>query len=209
MRPDRAVTPVIGTVLLIAVVVVIAAASVVTFSGLVEEAKDTNEKPIPVSENLLANSGFESGTDEWNLFDTATVGPAAPSDGSNALEVPGEAYAAQSVTEDVRPGYNFRLCAQSKLTVPSGEAYVGVQFYDNPDPYAPGATIVKKETWEIEWSSYRETCVYTEFENTTAIQSAEVWVFRASGANTGTAYVDEVSFRRVRYLADPDEEHRE
>jgi hypothetical protein len=36
-----------------------------------------------------------------------------------------------------------------------------------------------------------------------------VWVYRADGANTGTAYVDDLSLGRVQYLADPDDDHRE
>lgn len=120
---NRGVTP---------VVVMVAAGSVATFSGLVEEAKDTNEKSISVSDNLLANDGFEDGAEDWALFHTASVGSTDPYEGSRALEVPGRAYAAQSVTDDVEPGADFRLCARSKLTDPNGEASVGVQFYDDP-----------------------------------------------------------------------------
>jgi hypothetical protein len=90
------------------------------------------------------------------------------------------------------------MCAESKVSTTASSFYVGVQYYDS------GGSIIKKATYEIDWTSYQEKCVLTDFTSNQSVASAEVWVYYDSGS--GTAYVDDVSLTEVKYLADPDED---
>ncbi|MFC6974483.1 hypothetical protein ACFQL1_07045 [Halomicroarcula sp. GCM10025709] len=56
----------------------------------------------------------------------------------------------------------------------------------------------------MDWTEYRDRCVISDFDDDQPVKSAEVWVYYGSGP--GTAYVDDVSLKRVRYLADPDQD---
>jgi flagellin-like protein len=210
---ERATTPVVGTVVLVGVVVVLAATASVTFGTVVEEARDTNEKPIPVSDDLLADGGFESGSpaaSAWREYD-APLPPWAfgatgddVSEGDEALVVDAsrrsnEVFFNQSVADSVEPGRLYRLCADAKVD-PAGSArfYVGVQYYD------AGGDIVERATYEVTATDYRERCVLTDFRDGRPVASADVWAYATTGG--GTAYVDDVSLREVQYLADPDED---
>lgn len=52
----------VGVVLLVAVVVVLGGVLFVAANGIAMEGRDTNERPIPISQNLLYNEGLEKGT---------------------------------------------------------------------------------------------------------------------------------------------------
>lgn len=205
MTTDRAVSPVIATVLLVALVVILAATVGFQLIGLVEQAKDTNERPVPVSGNLLANGDFERGpVGAWQVYDGGWVSLAGqslitqtdPYSGSLALETDGSpSFINQSLTDRVEPGKLYRLCAQSKISTPGASFYVGVQYYD------ADKNIVEKAEYEIEWTTYQRQCVLTDLDSEKAVVSADVYVYGTGG---GTAYVDEVSLKEVRYLADSD-----
>jgi len=100
----------------------------------------------------------------------------------------------------MRAGSTYRLCAWSKRTDPDGETWVGVQFYETEEKNE----LIEKQTWNVEWDSYREECVLAETPNETSVHAAEVWVYRPADTE-GVAYVDDVSPVRMAYLADPDE----
>jgi flagellin-like protein len=209
MKTDRAVSPVIATILMTALVVILASTIGFQLMGLVEEAKDTNERPIPVSDNLLSNGDFEDGAvNEWQAWDGGSYATLAgrslitqtdPSSGSYALEMDGSPdFVKQDTTKRMDAGRIYRLCAVSKVSSTAASFYVGVQYYDS------GGTIIEKAQYEIAWTSYREQCVLTDFGPDQPVESADVWVYYDSGS--GTAYVDDISLVEVKYLADPDED---
>ena len=209
MSTDRGVSPVIGLILMVAVVVVLAAVVGSSLIGVVNEAKDTNERPIPVSDNLLSNGNFESGsTGEWqdgsdnDLPEGGPIKTEEPYAGKYALKMDGsENFIGQDLTQTIKPGRIYRMCAHSKATDPDSNVFIGVQYYDDEDPV--GATILEKATYEVEWTSYREKCVLTDLSRDST-KSAEVWVYYDPGSGSGTVYVDDVSLVEVKYLADPD-----
>lgn len=217
MRNDRGVSPVVGTVLMVAIVVVLAATISVQLVGVVEETKDTNERPIQISDNLLSNGDFEEGAvNAWQAYSgdvdsyaslagRSLITRTDPYAGSYGLELDGAGsdpdFVKQDTTKRMRTGSIYRLCARSKAT-DNSSFYVGVQYYDSV-PTA-GATIVEKAQYEVTWTSYEERCVLTDFDSDQSVAAAEVWVYDDAG--TGTVYVDDVSLVEVKYLADPDED---
>lgn len=211
MSSDRAVSPVVATILMVAIVVVLSATVALTLTDVVEDAKDTNERPIPVSDNLLANGGFESGyAGAWEDGYNADLAPGDgvivqhdPASGSHALQLDGSPnFVGQDVSDRIEPGKIYRMCARSKVTDPGGSVYLGVQYYDVENP--SGATPIEKAQYEVEWTSYREQCVLTDLNPELPVKSAEVYAYWGSGP--GTLYVDDVSLVRVKYLADPQED---
>jgi len=203
MSESRGASPVVGTVVLVAVVVIVGVSLTVPFLGIVQDGIDTNEKPVPVTDNLLSDPGFEDEDGSWDHWGPGSVVAEQPNYGAAALKVPAgsnDAYHAQNVTKKMRAGSTYRLCAWSKRTDPDGETWVGVQFYETEDKNE----IIEKQTWRVEWNSYREECVLAETPNETSVHTAEVWVYRPADTE-GVAYVDDVSLVRMAYLADPDE----
>ncbi|WP_135855154.1 type IV pilin [Halorussus salinus] len=206
MSSDRAVSPVLGTTLMVSLVVVLAAVVGVSFFDVVEEAKDTNEKPIPVSDNLLSNGGFEDGaTNKWQdgydkpLAGRSVITQTDPYSGSYGLEMDNTPpFVGQDTTKNMEAGKIYRMCAVSKVSNPSSSFWVGVQYYDS------GGNILEKATYEIKWTTFEEKCVLTDFTENQAAASAEVWVYYDSGS--ATAYVDDISLKEVQYLADPDKD---
>jgi flagellin-like protein len=206
MVSDRAVSSVIATILMVAIVVLLASTISFQLMGVVEDAKDTNEKPIPVSDNLLSNGDFEQGAvDQWqDGYDQTLAGRSVitrdnPYSGTYGLEMtssPG--FVGQNTTTQMEAGRIYRMCAKSKVSTTTSSFYVGVQYYNSE------GKIIEKATYEIDWTSYREKCVLTDFTSRQSVESAEVWVYYDSGS--GTAYVDDVSLTEVKYLADPDED---
>lgn len=217
MRNDRGVSSVIATVLMVAIVVVLAATISFQLVGLAEETKDTNERPIPISDNLLSNGDFEDGAvNSWQAYDggagsystlagRSLITQTDPYAGSYGLELDGAGsdpdFVRQDTTKRMRTGGIYRLCAQTKAS-PGSSFYVGVQYYDSV-PTA-GATIIEKAQYEVTWTSYRERCVLTDFEADQSVAAAEAWVY--DNGSAGTVYVDDVSLVKVEYLADPDED---
>ncbi|WP_276260503.1 type IV pilin [Haloglomus litoreum] len=213
MDEERAVSPVIGVILMVAVVVLLGSVVFVAASGMADDAMDTNERPVPVSDNLLFNPGFEKGAngvwedgnDNGGLEPDASIGTAEAYFGSYALKMHGDAeFTGQTVTDTIEPGYTYRLCAQSKIADPDDtRAWVGAQYYD-----ADG-DIIAKNTYEVTWTSYREECVLTEIGNDANAESAEVWVYRETSAGDAAIYVDDVSLKQMRYFADPESNENE
>ena len=209
MGTDRAVSPAIATILMVAIVVILAATIGFQLTGLVEEAKDTNKKPIPISDNLLSNGDFEDGAvNAWQAWDSGTYSSLAGRSvitktdlysGLYGLEMDSNpSFVKQDTTKRMGSGNIYRLCATSKVSTTASSFYVGVQYYDS------GNNIIEKAQYEIQWTSYQEKCVLTDFKSTQSVASADVWVYYDSGS--GTAYVDDVSLVEVKYLADPDED---
>ena len=195
---------------MVGVVVVLGAVVSASFLGVVNEAKDTNERPIPVGDNLLSNGGFETGTPEsWvdgvgDPLDSSIVTSDDPFRGDYALRMDGtKGYVAQNVTKPVKSGRIYRMCANVRTTTSDTDVYVGVQYYDSIPFDGPG--IIEKATYKVESTSYSEQCVLTELPEQD-VAGAQVWVYDGNpdGHSFGTVYVDEISLIEVRYLADPD-----
>jgi flagellin-like protein len=75
MNADRGTAPVIAALLMVAVVVILSGAIFVTVEGITTQAQQTNERPVPVTGELLFNEGFESGDNGvWQKGD----GPVPP-----------------------------------------------------------------------------------------------------------------------------------
>ncbi|WP_253737766.1 type IV pilin [Halohasta salina] len=208
MSADRAVSPVIGTVVMVGVVVLLAAVVSVSFLGIVTEAKDTNERPIPVSDNLLSNGDFETGTPEsWingslERPDPRIITTDDPSQGNYALRMDGtDDYVAQNVTKPIKSGRIYRLCADSKTTTQDTDVYIGVQYYDS-ESFNEDTTI-EKAFYTVDSTSYREQCVLTELPDRDVV-GAQVWIYDGDTGSSGTVFVDDISLVEVRYLADPD-----
>lgn len=201
-------TPVIGVVLMVSVAVLLGSVVFVAANGLVVDAIDTNEKPVPVSQNLLWNGDFEhgengrweSGVDAGTLEADAAIVATNVHDGSYALEMDeGATFTGQNVTRQISEGSTYRVCAWSKVEATGSDAYVGVQYYDDD------GDIIEKETWKVTWTEYQENCVLTEIGPDEGAVEAEVWAFRGTtGSGTPALYVDDVSLVKMRYFADPE-----
>ncbi|WP_372910352.1 type IV pilin [Salinigranum sp.] len=207
MDTDKGTSPVIAALLMVAVVVILSGVIFVTAEEITTQARQTNERPVPVTGELLFNEGFESGDNGvWQKGD-GPVPPYLESDahivarnarfGSSALKMNESAeFTGQNVTDEIDDGTTYRMCAYTMVDDPSGApAYVGVQYYD-----ASGA-IVDKDTFRVTWTAYEERCVLTDIPDDSGVVEAEVWAFRdPSGTTAGTLYVDEVSLVQVRYF---------
>lgn len=209
MSSQRAVSPVIGTILMVAIVVVLAATIGVVFLDIAEDGMSPNEQAIPVSDEFLLNGGFEDGhLDPWRGYGIASgeyVTTTEPYRGRYALEVgddrhdeESEIYVAQETTRMNERG-TYRLCAHSTATDSDSGVWIGVQYYDDED--FDSAEIIEKATYEVTWTDYREECVITELPDE-EVQGAEVWVYYEADTGSGTVHVDDVSLRQVRYFVE-------
>jgi hypothetical protein len=203
MIDDRGVSSTLGTVFLVAVVVIVSATVAVQMGDVVQEARDTNEKPVPVTDNLLENPSFADGDEGWTVATEGTV-----MDGVGRRDTAGLKFAppigdglyrGQNVTDALVAGETYRLCAYARTTNPDANSYVGVQFYN------ASGDIIAKATWRVRSSSFSERCRYTTTPNETSIQRAEVWGYLGPGPN-GELVVDDYELVRTTYLADPDED---
>jgi len=70
---SRGASPVVGTVVLVAVVGV-GVSLTVPFLGIVQDAIDANEKPVPVTDNLLSDPGFED-DESWRHYGSGRSPP--------------------------------------------------------------------------------------------------------------------------------------
>ena len=208
MNDERAVSPVIGVVLMVSVSVLLGSVVFIAANGIVADALDTNEKPVPVSQNLLWNGGFESGdngrwesgADNGVLEADAAIVASNAHYGSYALEMDeGATFTGQNVTRQITEASTYRVCAWSKVEATGSDAYVGVQYYDE------SGDIIEKETWKVTWTEYEQRCVLTEIGPDEGAVEAEVWAYRGTtGTGTPALYVDDVSLVKMRYFADPD-----
>lgn len=203
MTDDRAVSSTLGTVFLVAVVVIVSATVAVQLGDVVQEARDTNEKPVPVTGNLLTNPSFADGEAGWTAYSEGSVVDGVGRRDTAGLEftppIGDGLYRGQPVTDDLVAGETYRLCAYARTTNPDANGYVGVQFYN-----ASGG-IIAKATWRVRSTSFSERCRYATTPNETSVQRAEVWGYLGPGPN-GDLVVDDFELVRTTYLADPDED---
>lgn len=214
MSSQRAVSPVIGTILMVAIVVVLGAVMGVVFLDVADSGMSPNEQAIPVSDEFLLNGGFEDGDlGPWRGYGVAGdeyVTTNEPHGGRYALEVgedridggASDIYVAQETTRMNERG-TYRLCAYSTATDADSGVWIGIQYYDGED--FNSAEIIEKASYEVTWTDYREECVITEMPDED-VQGAEVWVYYADGTGNGTVHVDDVSLRQIRYFVDDDRE---
>lgn len=192
---------------MVAVVVLLSSVVFVAADQITTQPQQTNERPVPVSGELLFNEGFENGDNGvWQKGD-GPVPPALEGDadvltenpnfGAYALKMNESAeFTGQDVTKEIKERSSYRMCAYTMVDDPSGApAYVGIQYYN-----ASGA-IVDKDTYRVTWTAYEERCVLTDIPDGSGVVEAEVWAYRDnSESNDGTLYVDDVSLVRMQYF---------
>jgi len=201
LNPDnRSVSPVVGTVFMVAIVVVIAATVGVSMFGFSDDLRDLTA-PMTYGENLIENPGFEDGAAHWRNDLKANGGelvvdkiaPNEGIDGSNALQVDGdEGYAGQELDAVLLPDAEYRLCAQSRLeSEDSGRAWIGVQ-------HDTGGEDIQLVSWEVTWDEYRNQCEY--FKADRELEDITVWVYTDGG--DASVFTDDFVLQRTQYLTD-------
>lgn len=199
MAGTRGVSSVVGTVLLVAIVIVLTASIGAFYVTLVDETTDTTGRPIPASDNLLTNPSFADGLVGWDEKEwyEGDVEPGAGHQGGDALRLPPDSYRAQNVTAVIDSGGDYRVCGWSRLVDEStpAEAWIGVQFYDEPGEYAE-SSITEKYYWRVSWTDYREQCVY--FSAPEEFGEAHLLV----STDGGHVDADDLSLVETRYITE-------
>jgi len=188
---NRSVSPVVGTIFMVAIVVVVAATVGVSMLGFSDDLRDLTA-PMTYGDNLIQNPGFEDGDAEWNFAENKIV-DGEGIDGSNAVQLQGnDTYVDQQLDAVLLPDAEYRLCAQSRLVSEnSGEAYIGVQ-------HDTGGDDIQLAVWEVEWMDYRNQCEY--FKADRELEDITVWVYTAG--DDADVYADDFILQRTRFLTD-------
>lgn len=191
---SRGASPVIGTILMVAVVVVAAATIGVTMLGFSDDLQDLTA-PMTTGPNLVENPGFEDGDAGWKYvgaeWNSAEIAEGSGVDGSNALRLQEDGYVDQELDAVLLPNAEYQLCAQTHLeTASGGQAWVGVQ-------RDTGGEDIQLASWEVTSSDYRNQCEYIradrEFKNIT------VWVYTEGDVSV---LADDFVLQRTRFLTD-------
>ncbi|TKX50295.1 hypothetical protein EXE49_06760 [Halorubrum sp. ASP121] len=201
---DRGASPVIGTILMVAIVVVIGVAVGMTAMGYSDDLRDLTA-PVTYGDNLIQNPGFERGNNSWedgtgNTTSAAKIVEGGGIDGSNAVRLQSvsgqQDYVEQNLDTVLRPDAEYRLCAKSRLDEQSGgRAWVGVQ-------HADGGPKNHLAIWEVTWGEYRGQCEY--FKADAELKNITVWVYTEGDESV---LADEFVLQRTQFLTDarPDE----
>ena len=201
---DRGVSPVIGTVLMVAIVVVIGVAVGVTAIGYSDDLRDLTA-PVTYGDNLIQNPDFEGGNDSWedgsgNIISADKIVGGGGIDGSNAVRLQSDGgsqeYVEKNLDTVLRPDAEYRLCAESRLDEQSGgQAWIGVQ-------HADGGPENHLAIWEVTWREYRGRCEY--FKADAELKNITVWVYTEGDESV---LADEFVLQRTQFLTDarPDE----
>lgn len=201
---NRSVSPVVGTILMIAVVVVIAATVGVTMLGFSDDLRDLTA-PMTYGDNLVENPGFEDGNANWedgegNLISADKIVGGEGTDGSKAIQLSSnegsEDYAGQNLDAVLLPDAEYRLCAQSRLDSADSEnagGFIGVQHEEN----GTAGPETHLTTWEVTSESYRNQCQY--FKADRKLENITVWVYVEDGASISA---DDFVLQRTRFLTD-------
>ena len=200
---ERSVTPVIGGILIVGIVVMLAAVVGVSFLGFADKLDELTGE-MTYGDNLVDNPGFEEGTTGWAEFDKAgdRVGinddrlvPGAGVDGSNGLRVKSDGgetdFVEQNLDAKLLADADYRICIAFRLESESGgQGWVGVQHADGGE----GNHLV---IWEVTDSEYQQECEYFTAEQ--ELNNITAWAYTESDANiTADNYV----LQRTRYLVD-------
>lgn len=202
IRPNRrGVTPVIGNILMVALVVVIAAVLSVMVLAIAEDLEDTSA-PVTYGDNLIENPDFEQGGTHWKEYDDDEADWVTVSDekivdgdgvgGSKALQLESDEYVEQNLDAVLLPEAEYRLCADSRLdSQDGGQAWIGVQ-------HATGGPENHLTVWEVTWDNYHTQCEY--FETDSQLENITVWVYTSDESVTVTT--DDFVLQRTQFLAD-------
>jgi len=189
--PDnRSVSPVVGTIFIVAVIVVLAATVGATMLGYGDDLRDLTA-PMTYGENLIENPGFEDGDANWNLTWGGSIADGDGVDGSNALLVNGSEYVDQELDAVLLPDAEYQLCIETRLkSEDDGEAWVGVQ-------RDTGGENIHLTSWEVTWDDYRNQCKYIKTNR--EYKNISVWVW-TDGEREVLA--DDFVLQRTRFLTD-------
>jgi len=192
---NRGVSPVIATILMVALTVVIATSVGVAALGLSDDLQDLTA-PMTYGDNLIENPGFENGDASWEFVDedwnTVEIADGEGVDGSNAIRLQSDDdYTAQNLDAVLLPDAEYRLCAQSRLDFEGGgQAWIGVQ-------HATGSGDIQLATWEVTWTNYRNNCVY--FKADRELEDITVWVYTSGDVSV---LADDFVLQRTKFLTD-------
>ncbi len=196
---DRGVTPVVGTVLLVALVVVIAATVGAVALGFSDDLRELTA-PMTYGENLIENPDFADGNASWRFAD-GKIAEGEGVDGSNAVQLNSTEvdedgdidndYVEQNLDAVLLPDAEYRLCAQSRLNMSGdGQAWIGVQ-------HADGGPENHLAIWEVTWTDYRNQCEY--FKADRELEDITVWVYTEGEVSV---FADDFVLQRTQFLTD-------
>jgi len=202
---DRSVSPVVGTIFMVAIVVIVAATVGVSMLGFSDDLRDLTA-PMTYGDNLIENPGFEDDNAHWedgggNLISNNKIVEKGI-DGSNAVQLSStnevdedgdidNDYVEQNLDAVLLPDAEYRLCAQSRLNMPSdGQAWIGVQ-------HADGGPENHLAIWEVTWTDYRNQCEY--FKADRELENITVWVYTEGEVSV---LADDFVLQRTQFLTD-------
>ena len=191
---NRSVSPVVGTISVVAIVVVIAATVGVSILGFGDDLRDLTA-PMTYGDNLIENPGFEDGDANWNFvgedWNDVEIAEGEGVDGSNAVRLQSDDdYVDQELDAVLLPDAEYQLCAQSRLKTQEGKAWIGVQ-------RDTGGEDIHLASWEVTWTDYRNNCEYIETDR--EFKNITVWVYTEGDVSV---LADDLVLQRTRFLTD-------
>jgi len=188
---NRSVSPVIGTIFMVAVIVVIAATVGASMLGYSDNLQDLTA-PMTYGDNLIENPSFEEGDANWNLTWGGTIVDGDGVDGSSAVRLEGdEDYLDQELDAVLLPDAEYQLCVQTRLdSEDDGQAWVGVQ-------HDTGGENIHLASWEVTWDDYRNQCEYIKTNR--EYKNISVWVYMEGDT---AVLSDDFVLQRTRFLTD-------
>lgn len=144
--------------------------------------------PTGDSTNLLSNPGFDAGMTSWVDWGNSSVDAVAP-----ALRVGTGAGGAAQAVGGITGGASYRLSAQSKVSVASDRAYLGVYLLD------AGGNKVAEQVVPITSTAFALATVDIVAPATATRAVAYVW----KDAGSGYVFVDDVKLALVGGSAPP------
>ena len=192
---DRGVSPVIGTILMVAIVVVIAATIGVTMLGFSDSTRDLTA-PVTYGDNLIENPAFEEGDANWQFVGESWNGVRIANGdgvgGSDAIRLQNDTdYVGQDLDSVLLSDAEYRLCAQSRLESQNGgRAWIGVQ-------HDTGAGDIHLTSWEVTQTEYQNTCNY--FETDREFDNISVWAYTEGDVSV---LADEFVLQRTQFLTE-------
>lgn len=196
---ERSVTPVIGGILVVAVVVVLAAVVGASFFGFADELDELTGE-MTYGDNLVDNADFENGNTAWVEYDggwvpikESRIVPGDGVDGSNGVRLDRDEYIEQDLDTVLLPDAEYRICISFRLESASGgRAWVGIQHSDG----GPGNHLA---IWEVTDSDYQRECGY--FQADRELDDITAWAYTNDDGPVSIT-VDDYLLQRTRYLTD-------
>jgi hypothetical protein len=139
--------------------------------------------PPPDSNNLIANSGFESGMTNWVNWANAAVMEGTGISGSSGLRVGTAAGGAAQDVAGIVAGRDYQLSARVRVSAAGDVAYLGINMLD-----ASGNVVLQRI---LEFSGTVYETVSAQLAAPASAVKAVVFVWK--NASSGYAFVDEVA----------------